>query len=255
MYKVAFFDIDGTLMEFKTHRVPESTWRAIEAMRAQDIKVVVSTGRMPPEIPEEVREGFDSYVTFNGQLCYDAQGVFREVSIDEADVRAIVEGCRAGLYEITIMQRDRAFVSKVTPRVLEVSEKIGLLYVEDDLEKAFAAPVYQLNVFCDEEDDHLFLEKTSNVDATRWTELFADVVPHGGGKHLGVRAALERFGVKPEEAIAFGDGENDLSMFAEVGTSVAMGNAQESVKAQATYITTDVDDDGVWNACRHFGLV
>ena len=43
------------------------------------------------------------------------------------------------------------------------------------------------------------------------------------------------------EAIAFGDGENDLSMFGAVGTSVAMGNAQDTVKAAATYVTTAVD--------------
>lgn len=255
MYKVAFFDVDGTLLEFDTHRVPQSTWRAIESMRERGIKIVISTGRSPHEIPEEIREGFDCYVTFNGQLCYDEHGVFREASIDEADVRAIVDGCYEGLYEMSVMQRDRTFFSKLTPRIRQVSQKVGVTYVPGDLEDAFTAPVFQLNVFCDAEDDRLFLDKTKNVDVTRWTELFCDVVPHGGGKHLGVRAALERFGVAPEEAIAFGDGENDLSMFAEVGTSVAMGNAWDNVKAQATYVTTDVDDDGIWNACRHFGLV
>ncbi len=53
--------------------------------------------------------------------------------------------------------------------------------------------------------------------------------------------------------IAFGDGENDLSMFSAVGTSVAMGNAQDTVKAAATYVTTAVDDDGIYNAAKHFG--
>ena len=76
-----------------------------------------------------------------------------------------------------------------------------------------------------------------------------------GGKDLGVAATLERLGVDVSEAIAFGDGENDLSMFGAVGTSVAMGNAQDTVKAAATYVTTAVDDDGIYNAAKHFGLV
>ena len=68
-------------------------------------------------------------------------------------------------------------------------------------------------------------------------------------------ATLERLGIDASEAIAFGDGENDLSMFSAVGTSVAMGNAQETVKAAATYVTTAVDDDGIFNAAKHFDLI
>ena len=64
--------------------------------------------------------------------------------------------------------------------------------------------------------------------------MFCDIIPANGGKDLGVAATLERLGIDASEAIAFGDGENDLSMFSAVGTSVAMGNAQETVKAAAT---------------------
>ncbi len=79
--------------------------------------------------------------------------------------------------------------------------------------------------------------------------------PATGGTALGAAATLERLGTDASEAIAFGDGENDLSMFAAVGTSVAMGNARDTVKAAATYVTTAVDDDGIYNAAKHFGLM
>ena len=39
------------------------------------------------------------------------------------------------------------------------------------------------------------------------------------------------------------------------GIGIAMGNALESLKQEANYITTTVDDDGVLNALRHFGLL
>lgn len=90
---------------------------------------------------------------------------------------------------------------------------------------------------------------------TRRCDLFCDIIPANGGKDLGVAATLERLGVDASEAIAFGDGENDLSMFSAVGTSVAMGNAQDTVKAAATYVTTAVDDDGIYSAAKHFGLL
>ncbi len=81
------------------------------------------------------------------------------------------------------------------------------------------------------------------------------ITPANGGKDLGVAAMLERLGIDASEAIAFGDGENDLSMFSAAGKSVAMGNAQDTVKAAATYVTTAVDDDGIYNAAKHFGLL
>ena len=55
--------------------------------------------------------------------------------------------------------------------------------------------------------------------------------------------------------MAFGDGENDLAMFDMVGLSVAMGNAWGPVKERASYVTTDVDDDGIWNACVDLGII
>ena len=98
-------------------------------------------------------------------------------------------------------------------------------------------------------------EATSNIITTRWCEVFCDIVPAEGGKDYGVKATLERLGIGPDEAIAFGDGENDLSMFSAVGTSVAMGNAYGATKDAASYVTTSVDDDGIWNACKHYRLV
>ena len=107
----------------------------------------------------------------------------------------------------------------------------------------------------DPADQGIVNEALSHSTTTRWCDLFCDIIPANGGKDLGVAATLERLGIDASEAIAFGDGENDLSMFSAVGTSVAMGNAQETVKAAATYVTTAVDDDGIYNAAKHFGLL
>ena len=45
MIKAIFFDIDGTLVSFKTHRVPESTKQALKELREKGIKVFIATGR------------------------------------------------------------------------------------------------------------------------------------------------------------------------------------------------------------------
>ena len=55
----------------------------------------------------------------------------------------------------------------------------------------------------------------------------------------------ERDSLEKEELLAFGDGENDIKMFETVGTSVAMGNANDKVKSIATYTTLSNEEDGI----------
>lgn len=161
MIKAAFFDIDGTLVGFKTHRVPESAWRAIELMRAKGIKVCIASGRSLMEMHEELKTGFDAYVTMNGQLCFDDEGVFRDAHIDDRDVRVIVEQAREGLYDLYVMQGSRSFVNNLGDRVIELGRQVGLDYSLDDLDWAYELPVYQFNVFGGPDVEQVFLSKPS----------------------------------------------------------------------------------------------
>ena len=66
---------------------------------------------------------------------------------------------------------------------------------------------------------------------------------------------LDENGLKREEIMAFGDGENDIDMLKFAGIGVAMGNASDEVKAAADYVTDSVDADGIAKALKHFGLI
>lgn len=255
MIKAAFFDIDGTLLSFKTHRMPESTKRALAALRERGVKLIISSGRPTYQLPPCIATGFDAYVTLSGQLCFDADGVYRSLPIDGRAVEKIVADVRRGDYDVLVLQRDRAFCNDLSERVRSVAEQAGLVYEQDDISCALDGPVYQFCAFVDAEDERMVTDGAPHVATTRWTHLFCDVVPDEGGKFFGVRETLERYGIAPDEAIAFGDGENDLSMFDAVGTSVAMGNAWPSVKERASHVTSSVDEDGILRACEHFGLI
>ena len=255
MIKAAFFDVDGTLLSFKTHDVPASTRRALDALRAAGIKVFVATGRVFRMLPESVNHGFDGYVTLNGQVCFDDQGEFRHQSIDRAGVERVVEQVEAGLYEALFMTEDDSFISGHSPRVLHNERHCGLVYQERDPRSALDLEIMQMCAFVGEPDERVVTEGNPYVVTARWCDDFCDVIPAGGGKPEGVRAMCERFGFTLDEAVAFGDGGNDISMLQAVGTGVAMGNAGDDVKAAADYVTTDVDDDGIWNACKHLGLI
>lgn len=66
---------------------------------------------------------------------------------------------------------------------------------------------------------------------------------------------LQHYGIKKEETMAFGDGENDIDMLEYCQIGIAMGNAHEGLKKVANYITEDIDNNGVELALKHFGLI
>ena len=65
----------------------------------------------------------------------------------------------------------------------------------------------------------------------------------------------EKYGISPEECIAFGDEYNDIEMLKRVGCGIAMGNGTDDAKGVADYVTDTLHDDGIYNACKHFGLI
>ena len=69
MIKAVFFDIDGTLVSFKTHKLPDSTVRALDLLREKGIKVFIATGRQLQSINNLGTQEFDGYVTLNGGYC------------------------------------------------------------------------------------------------------------------------------------------------------------------------------------------
>lgn len=260
MIRAAFFDIDGTLVSLRTHDIPASAVRALEEMHAAGVLLFLATGRSTADLPRPIREidarvPFDGFLTFNGQYCYDAAGeVFRDAPIDPSDVGRIVDLAADGVIDIAVMQRSRMFVSRHTPRVVAAEAAVDNVTPVGDLALAFSEPTYQFCAYIGPGEEHLFMDVCEHVEHTRWCDLFCDVIPAGGGKPAGIAATLERWGLAPEECVAFGDGGNDVPMFGCVGTSVAMGNAGDDVKAAATMVAPDIDDDGLLAACRELGI-
>ena len=86
--KAAFFDIDGTLVSFKTKSVPQSTVRAIEYLRNKGIKVIVSTGRSITAIDHIKHLAFDGFICFNGGVCATHDGdVLSRQTIHPEDIQ------------------------------------------------------------------------------------------------------------------------------------------------------------------------
>ena len=257
MIKALFFDIDGTLVSFQTHRLQDSTIQAFAEARRKGIKLFIATGRQLHAIDNLGTEVFDGYVTLNGSLCYASndQIIYRNPIPDE-DIRSLIDFMRVHPFPCGFVEADRISMNYTN----EITER---LYAQINfpqqpvrpLEEILDKTVYQLIAFFTKEEEPEIMPSLPHCTAPRWSPAFADVVVKGSDKGLGVQKILEHFQIDPSEAMTFGDGGNDIPMFKDVAVGVAMGNAVDSVKQAADYVTTSVDEDGVYRALKHFHVI
>lgn len=258
MIKAVFFDIDGTLVSFRTHSVPDSARKAIEELRQNGIKVFIATGRHWRVINNLGGMEFDGYITLNGSSCYVGkdQLIYRQ-TIPLADIRCLLhmENGTEDFPCIFVREKDM-FINYVNDRTAEVFRLLNFPQPPvRDIREALQEDVFQMIAFFGQEQEERIMRKLPGCEATRWNPLFTDVVPAGGSKRVGIEKILEHFGLRREECMAFGDGGNDIPMLQYAGIGVAMGNATDEIKAEADFVTKSVDEDGIVYALKHFGLL
>ena len=97
MTKALFFDIDGTLVSFHTHRIPSSTIEALEAAHAKGHKIFIATGRPKAIINNlselQKRNLIDGYITMNGAYCFVGEQVIYKNAIPQEEVKAMGDFC------------------------------------------------------------------------------------------------------------------------------------------------------------------
>lgn len=177
MIKAAFFDIDGTLLSFKTHRIPASAQQVLDSFHEQGIACVIATGRPTYQMPDWLFNlGWDAYITLSGQHCFDAEGVYRSCPIDPDDVAVIVDQVAQGRYDSLCMQGENSFVNRLSERVVTAGSNAGIVYHEEPFDHAFDASVYQFCAFVDPADEHIVTDAVSHSLTTRWCDLFCDII-------------------------------------------------------------------------------
>jgi Cof subfamily protein (haloacid dehalogenase superfamily) len=255
-----FFDIDGTLVSFKTHAIPPSAIFALTQAKANGHRVFISTGRPPLIITNlgAIEHLIDGYVTINGALCFVGNEVVKCKAIPKEDVLTVVHDAQAKDYGLIVVgEKD---VAVLDPRGEVDSVFRGEIAVENlDLAKpldvVLRQRVLQLTPFFPAEYEPGLMARIPGCTSGRWHPAFTDITAKGADKGEGILTMAAHIGVNPLFTMAFGDGGNDSSMIRVAGVSVAMGNALDSLKREADYTTTSVDDDGILNALRHYGII
>ena len=259
MIKALFFDIDGTLVSFKTHCIPSSTIDALTAAKRNGIDVYISTGRPYTLINniDDIKHLIDGYITANGAYCFSGDEVISCHTIPADDVRKLLVKSGEMNFSTIIVGINELAMYNPTPEATGLFKNLLNIncFKQAEFETAISTPLLQLTPFISEEQERMLLPALSGITASRWYPAFTDMTAIGVNKAQGLYEIAMRNGYKETETMAFGDGGNDISIIKAAGIGIAMGNAGDEVKQAADFVTTSVDDNGIYNALAHFSLI
>ena len=254
--KIAFFDIDGTLLELGKTEITAKTRKALCALKQNGIKIGIATGRAFATIPVFDGIVFDAVLAFNGSFCVADNQIVAKYPIPKDDVQKIIENAKRMGRPVSIAtaedivangsDKDLEDYYAIAHHKVNVSEKFAE-YVKTD--------VFQIMLGCNLEERKHILEGTKNTKLAAWWDRAVDIIPKDGGKGTAIEQVLSYYNFSKEEAIAFGDGENDIEMLLSVGKGIAMGNAAEKVKAIANDICGSVTEDGIYHYLKNHGII
>lgn len=269
--KLIFIDIDGTLINYNSE-LPDSAALALKKAKENGHKIFIATGRCRKEIyPFILEMNFDGILGASGAyLEYDDKVVLNRTIDSELLSRTIeVFEKRNAIFSLECPQNvyvSEEYLRQMKMRMGEAAGNNAVSLLENVMTVTDCfldkTDVNKICVTLPKGEDVMSLKEELGdyYDVDSWS-ISVDISESGElclkgvNKASGVKKFMEFFGVGVEDTIALGDSANDLSMIEFCGMGVAMGNATDAIKKAADYITTDVNNDGLYNAFVHLGLI
>lgn len=260
MIKALFFDIDGTLVSFNTHKVAQSTIEGLNIAKERGIKIFISTGRPLSFINnlEDIEHLIDGYITTNGSYNFMGKSVISMHSIPKEEVLTLVDYLNKHEYPAILVGTDNTAVINHKPIVDRiVIDTLNITNIDFSItaKTVLQQDILQITPFITQEQQDIIMPQIPHCASERWHPEFIDTVNKQASKGKALSDIVAYNDLLISETMAFGDGGNDISMLLKAGVGVAMGNANDNVKAMANYVTSSTDDDGIYKALKHFEVI
>ena len=259
-FQMFFFDVDGTLLDNRSHRISPAVIEALHTLQQRGKKIVISSGRDVHTImsmPQLAAIQWDGYICRNGSVVADQH--------------------QNELYRYF-------FDLETMHRLEEVSQKLGSpIQYMGHTDWLNLPPTEDFRVACaffhrdpnaieirptlpDEQATMALAFDKAQSDYTEYRQIpgltvlptpfhYADLVAKGIDKSTGITLLCQHLILDPRDTMAFGDGINDLEMLQAAGIGVAMGQGRDEIKAIADYVSDSVEKDGIVSALKAFGQI
>jgi len=255
-YKIVFFDVDGTITHHEDGSISTNTKEAIKSLVNRGIRVVAATGR-PLSMCEEIKAlGIDTLITANGAYVKHNHQVIHKVPMDKDVIQEVVEFSYTENRGLSFFTEDFSMNGvKDTEIVKALKETLSLNNYPTINKLIYNQEVYLMCLYATDETVEKYIQKFPYLTFKRWHPFVLNVLQEEVSKSLAIIKVLKYFDIDKSEAIAFGDGENDIDMLELVGLGIAMGNGNEKIKTIADFVTKKSSEDGIEFALKKFGVI
>lgn len=256
--KVIFVDIDGTLTNSKKE-VTLKTSEVIAKVVQKGISIVLCSGRSNQytQIKSRLANASSQIISSNGSQIYDylTNEVIYKNIISKDVLKKVMEYINSKEEGFILNCSDIRYGNKYLMRKMNPGDKII-----KNLNEIENKDVYQLVIETNSYDKMTeminYIKNNSELEILNCSRAYInglrneshyyiDVNDIKSSKGNAIKEYLNAFNVAKEDAMCFGDHINDTSMFNSCGIKVAMGNANDELKAKADYVTLTNDEDGV----------
>lgn len=254
--KYFFFDIDGTLTIKETGEVLPSVLETIKKLKEKGHFVSIATGRAFYKTKDFAKKVGIDYIVSNGgcAISKDGQLIENKPLDREKAIQLCQQAKELGFGvlvsvddSVDVLMIDETFVNSVGYR-----QEPTRYFLDTSLSYNDIPDIYKIYVAVSKEDEHLLTLK----DSLGYIRFANDYLTfQHDEKDKGIRRMIEYVGGKNEDVVVFGDDYNDLVMFKEEWTCIAMGNACDELKEKADFVTKKNSEDGIEYACRIHGWI
>ena len=276
--KAVFLDIDGTLLTDK-RSVSQSTIQVINTLKKKGIIVGLATGRGPRFVLQYMASlSLDLAIVYNGQYIISREQTLFDNPLSPDAIEGLVNyaqknkldlsfGTAAGVSGSGIMNAGSGQLGYRISRMVPDALVDAIIFIfnrlvrwvrpqkKNEWSSLFQQPIYQMMMIVSEAETKKLAAEFPQLSITRSSPYSVDIISQGMSKLKGIEKAGDHYGFTTDQVMAFGDSTNDVEMLAGVRYSVAMGNGSKKVKDVASYVTASNNEDGIYQAALHFGLM
>ncbi|HGN1705846.1 TPA: sugar-phosphatase [Providencia rettgeri] len=264
--KLVAIDLDGTLLNSQ-HQISSTVKDAIKRAQQKGIHIILASGRpfsgIAPYLKELGLDTANNYcISNNGSVIHQTNDGSHLVEnlLDFDDYQYFEELARnVGVHMHALadncMFTANRHISHYTVKDAYLTNTPLIYCPVNEMDNTLAFTKFMMIDHPEKLDigiSYIPENAFENYSLTRTSPYFLEISNRTSSKGAALQSICEKLGITPDKVMSIGDQNNDIQMLQYASVSVAMGNAIESIRQMAKFVTNTNEEDGVAVAINKF---